>query len=375
MENISTVFDKYKYHIGGCSVIFIILYAIYEHYSDKASIQDKEKENSIVVQTKPEEKFVKAELSHDEFMIFMKTLKTELQNLTMSLVKFNANQIKQKDYKDFRDNLFTKDIIKKSILVDSISAHKDGQDTSNYIVNFGGDHSPEVFKNVIGFRLIKAVIPYTIYTVNSNNLKIRIDEYSSLSDPPTKHSLSLTQGSYTFTEFGHHLQNVINTAGLSGYTVTSDTTNFTYTISNAGQLFTINGRGTTAEAKAAMRLMGFKISDSKTPAKSHTSECSVDHSVHYVDLVISEIPSMACKLSNKGQNIIDRIPFNTSAGGLIYYRSPEGELQTSNYFYPMKLSSLSIQLYDDHGNIYHSSDGDNYFEFEITIVENTELFK
>ena len=62
-------------------------------------------------------------------------------------------------------------------------------------------------------------------------------------------------------------------------------------------------------------------------------------------------------------------------GGLIYYRSPEGELQTSNYFYPMKLSSLSIQPYDDFGNTYDSSNGDNYFEFEITIIENTELFK
>ena len=44
-------------------------------YATKSSFSKgriyKEKENSIVVQTKPEEKFVKAELSHDEFMIFM----------------------------------------------------------------------------------------------------------------------------------------------------------------------------------------------------------------------------------------------------------------------------------------------------------------
>ena len=70
-----------------------------------------------------------------------------------------------------------------------------------------------------------------------------------------------------------------------------------------------------------------------------------------------------------------KIPFNNSSGGLVYYRAPEGELQTSNYFYPMKLSSLSIKLFDDNGNEYDSNNGDNYFEFEITIVENTELFK
>jgi len=40
----------------------------------------------------------------------------------------------------------------------------------------------------------------------------------------------------------------------------------------------------------------------------------------------------------------------------------------------MKLSSLRIQLFDDNGNKYDSNNGDNYFEFEITIVENTKLF-
>ena len=83
---------------------------------------------------------------------------------------------------------------------------------------------------------------------------------------------------------------------------------------------------------------------------------------------------MACKMSSKGKQIIARIPFNNVSGGLVSYRAPEGELQTSNYFYPMKLSSLRIQLFDDNGNKYDSNNGDNYFEFEITIVENTKLF-
>ena len=42
----------------------------------------------------------------------------------------------------------------------------------------------------------------------------------------------------------------------------------------------------------------------------------------------------------------------------------------------MKLSSLNIQLYDnDSTNLYSGNGGHNYFEFEITIVKNTELFK
>ena len=303
---------------------------------------------------------VKAEISHEEFLLFMKTLKKELQNLTQSMMQFNANKIKDKDYLDFKKDLFTKDIVKKSILVDSISAYKEGQKTSNYIVNFGGDNTPEVFKNVIGFRLLNAIVPYTVYTVNDNNKNIKIDSTS----------FDLVPGSYTFTQLGNHLQTQINASALTGYTVVSDTTTFKYTISHASS-FIIKWSEVTGYS---YRLFGFE-KENTSSSNSQTSEYSVDHSIHYVDLVINEIPSIACKISSKGKQIISRIPFNNVSGGLIYYRSPDSELQTSNYFYPMKLSSLSIQLFDDNGNEYDSNNGDNYFEFEITIVENTSLFK
>lgn len=353
--------EKYKYHIGGSGVALIIAYMIYNTFISKAEDLNQDNKSSIIIQKEPDNKFVKAEISHEEFLVFMKTLKDELQNLTKSLVKFNANQIKNKEYLDFKKNLFTKDIIKKSILVDSISSYKEGQKTSNYIVNFGGSNSPEVYKNVIGFRLVNAIIPYTVYTVNDNNKNIKID--STLFD--------LVPGSYTFTELGNHLQTQINASALTGYTVTSEPTTFKYIITHASS-FTIKWSEVTGYS---YRLFGFEKEDTSGSSNTYTSTYSVDHSIHYADLVINEIPSIACKMSSKGKQIIARIPFNNSSGGLIYYRAPEGELQTSNYFYPMKLSSLSIQLFDDNGNEYDSNNGDNYFEFEITIVENTELFK
>ena len=352
--------DKYKYHIGGTSIALIIVYMLYNTIMNKDE-EYKEEKSSIVIQKEPDNKFVKAEISHEEFLVFMKTLKSELQNLTQSLVKFNANQIKNKEYLDFKKNLFTKDIIKKSILVDSISAYQEGQKTSNYTVNFGGSNSPEVYKNVIGFRLVNAIVPYTVYTVNDNNKNVIIDSTS----------FDLVPGSYTFTQLGNHLQTQINASALSGYTVVSDTTTFKYTISHSSS-FTIKWSEVSGYS---YRLFGFEKEDTSGSTNTYTSTYSIDHSIHYADLVIDEIPSIACKMSSKGKQIIARIPFNNSSGGLVYYRSPEGELQTSNYFYPMKLSSLSIKLFDDNGNEYDSNNGDNYFEFEITIVENTELFK
>jgi len=350
--------EKYKYHIGGSTIGLILLYLVYDSFIKKSYISNKE---PIITFKEDKKEVVKAEISHEEFLIFMKTLKKELQSLTQSMMQFNANHIKTNNkYKDFRDKLFTKDIIKKSILIDSISAYKDGQKTSNYIVNFGSSNSPEVYKNVIGFRLVNAIIPYTIYTVNDNNKNIKIDSTS----------FNLVPGSYTFVQLGNHLQTQINDSALSGFTVSSDTTTFKYNISHSSAFIIkwseIDGY--------SYRLFGFEKEDTSS-SNSQISTYSVDHSIHYADLVINEIPSIACKMSSKGKQIIARIPFNNSSGGLIYYRAPEGELQTSNYFYPMKLSRLSIQLFDDNGNEYDSNNGDNYFEFEITIVENTELFK
>ena len=350
--------EKYKYHIGGSTIGLILLYLVYDMFTKKSDVSNKE---PIIKFKKDEKEVVKAEISHEEFLIFMKTLKEQLQNLTQSMMQFNANHIKtHSKYKDFRDKLFTKDIVKKSILIDSKSVNADP--TNNYVVNFGGDIYPEVFKNVIGFRLVKATVPHTLYNVNDKNKKIVLNDSSDK-------TINLSPGSYTFVQLGNHLQNSINSQGLSGFTVTSNTTNFKYTISHPSTLFSIKWSDSNSNI-----LFGFSNSDT-IRSTSHTSENAVDQTKHFVDLVIPEIPSIACKMGSKKQ-VIDRIPLNSPSGSLVYYRSPEAELQTHNYFYPMKLSSLNIQLYDNDSNdFYECNNGHNYFEFEITIVKNTELFK
>ena len=51
------------------------------------------------------------------------------------------------------------------------------------------------FDNVIGFRLIKAMVPNSIYTVNDNNKNIIIQMSGS-----SEVSINLTSSSYTFNE-------------------------------------------------------------------------------------------------------------------------------------------------------------------------------
>jgi hypothetical protein len=358
--------EKYKYHIGGSTIGLILLYLVYDMFTKKSDVSNKE---PIITFKKDEKEVVKAEISHEEFLLFMKTLKEQLQSLTQSMMQFNANHIKtHSKYKDFRDKLFTKDIEKKSILIDSVSLNPD--DTSNYVVNFGSDIYGEVFKNVIGFRLVKATIPHTIYNVNDINKKIILNDDPDNKDNPDK-TINLSPGSYTFVQLGNHLQNSINShSSLTGFTVTNNTNNFKYTISHSSEFIIKWSKSGTG----SHTLFGFNNSDTIN-STIHISDNTADQTKHFVDLVIPEIPSIACKMGSKKQ-VIDRIPLNSPSGSLVYYRSPEAELQTHNYFYPMKLSSLTIQLYDnDSTSLYSCNNGHNYFEFEITIVKNTELFK
>jgi len=356
--------DKYKYYIGGSTISIILFFII---YNNLVNIDDTK-----LIKPNKEKNNIKTEISHEEFLLFMKTLKNELRNLTQSMMEFNANHIKtHSNYKNFRDKIFTKDIIKKNIIVDSISSESDN--TSNYIIRFGGENTPEVYKNVIGFRLINASFPYTFYTVNDNNNKLIINGLT----------VRIPKGAFTFLELGFLLADNIKLldadadagANFSSFAVVPDTYTFKYTIKSrtnpeGAPTFTLSW----PDESSAHRLFGFKNIEYKNKSE-YTSNYSADHSIHYVDLVIKEIPSIACKITSKGKEIIARLPFSTQPGSVIQYRAPEGELQTSDYFYPMKLNKLSIQLFDDHGGIYDSNNGDNSFEFELTIIKNTDLFK
>ena len=98
---------------------------------------------------------------------------------------------------------------------------------------------------------------------------------------------------------------------------------------------------------------------------SHTFPNVVDHSIHFLDLVIPEIPYIACKHNMSGKNIIDRIPLDESGGELIHYTS----FDEPRYFYPINLSKINIQLYGDSNDIlYDGQNSDNSFEFEITML-------
>ena len=268
------------------------------------------------------------------------------------------NREKVEDYEIIRNKYFTPEIRKIRLMIESKNVTQDsGKDTSNYKINFENNTSNSTsgygnFDNVIGFRLMRANIFNSLYTLNENNKNVSIHG----------HSITLTLGTYTFKELGDHLQDRINaTTGLTGFVVESNTLTYKYNISS-GSSFTIEWASVEGYSH---RLFGFN-NENILGSSSYDSDNVVQQSNQFVDLVIPEIPYIACKRNSIGKHLIDRIPLDCPQGSIMHYSN---DYNPVNYFTPINLNSLTIQLYEDTTDKhYRCQNNDNSFEFELTIL-------
>lgn len=298
------------------------------------------------------------------------------------------NHVETSVYKTNRDKYFTKDIESRSILVDTNNIQKTSSfNTNDYTYNLfsqtnnndenttGGYDS---YKNVIGFRLIRAIIPNTAYTINDMNNSI---VYSTTSGTNETITITLINGYYTLD----NLANAFTDASYSGTpTLTSAnkiTTSKVTIPTPANHKFkfqcdttSVNFKflwDTNDKTKNAARLFGFYHTTSAS-ATSHTSDFVPDMSNHFVDIVVDEIPKIACKDNSTGKNTIERIYMDNDYGSMKIHESLIYSEQ--NYFYPITLEKLSIKLYSDDGKtLYDSQNANHSFEFEITTLKNPEL--
>jgi len=316
------------------------------------------------------------------------------------LRELNNNFLNNTDkltYLKHRNSLFTKDIEKRIIVVDSHNLHKtDDFNTSNYVFKFtnDSDNNVGIFNNVIGFRLLKGSIRSPAYNVNVTNNKI----YYRVVNDQTIHEITINPGSYTLRQLQDVFSNTTITESL--FVSYSDTNNEHFNsdsnASNNVQYCTSNcttsgGTGISFKffhangftilwnynqiARGAAKLFGF-IQREHTSTQNNIgghfiqSSKTPDISLHYVDLVIPEIPEIACKHNSYGKDIIERITLNRSSGDYVHFVNDDN---LNNYFFPIKLHQLTIQLYSENKEFYFSNNAENFFEFEITKVNNLEL--
>ena len=244
-------------------------------------------------------------------------------------VKF-MNMNNAEEYEKIRNKYFTPEISKIRLLIDTKNlSHDNSHNTSNYTIHFNKNNNNssggyDVLTNVIGLKLIKAIIPNSTYQVNNNNKNIIINHDN------VDISINLNIGSYTFEELGDEFLNQL--------------------LSATGKTFSI-----------------IKNDTSDIISNSVKFENVIQQSNQFIDLVIPEIPYIACKKNPIGYNIIDRIPLDENSGQMIYFVNDDTNFDS--YFHPIILNKLTIQLYEDtHQHFYECQNNDNSFEFEITIL-------
>jgi hypothetical protein len=382
IQDIKSMLKEYSFAFGSGTVLTILVALLYkfsrgekhEIIKEKVIERVTEKPN-IVTESKMivENKKDKSE-ELKQMKILMKEFMNQIKDSSESLVYFNNERKINSNYLNIRNQLFTKDIETKKILIDTKNIVEMGYkyDTSNYIVDIGSNGKyPESFKNVIGFRLVKCIIPVCFFHIKDGHNTFDV----TIIEDKTYSNISLNPGNYNFTEIGTQIQTQLNDTRL-GFTVDSNLyeKESKYEISHSGGgdfYFTFKDNNLS-------RLFGLSLDKNNNSNTSSSgtlkSDFPIDQSIHYVDLVVPEIPHISCKLNSLGQHVIDRIPLIGEAGTLNYYEAPLHEYLTQNYFYPIKLNKLTIQLYEDSENNFYTTNGrDNYFEFEITILKNTKL--
>lgn len=280
-----------------------------------------------------------------------------------------------KNYNDIHRNLFSKQLTSGELVIQSKTYQTTSSfNSSNYTATF------DEVKHVIGFQLKSANIRVPQYNINTTNNQIKF----KISGSETIHTITINPGSYTVTELadvlqitdGTKVQHVDRSDVLASLTgtyynstatgVLANTTGMKFKLVHSSQIkFLWNHSNVT---KGAAKLFGFYPVESDSFATDHYSDKPPDLSQHYVDLVIPEIPGIACKRSifNGGRlDIVARIHLTEPRGEYVCYK-PDNYVV--NYFTPIRLSQLTIQLYSDNNVEFDSQNTDNDFVFEVTVL-------
>jgi len=218
-------------------------------------------------------------------------------------------------------------------------------------------------KNVIGFNLVKALVPNVRYTINESN-------YNKLLHDSV--ALTLKKGVYTVHNIGTCFQSL-------GPKHSSESPTFTYNSNGLGAendgKFSWSGElktsDTSAGSKSIARIFGLKYDGtSKKYISTTTAHFQADtRANHFYDIEIVEIPSIACYQTEYSNNIVARINVNSPFSGLDEYTVSDGTY-IDEKFQPQRLNKITIRILDEFGQVIDLSGVDSYFTFEALVLKN-----
>jgi len=280
------------------------------------------------------------------------------------------NNRKYSDYSEMRNKYFSPDVRCDRIVVDS--SNHSTTNKNEYIVRFdeSKDHSTEgygVYKNVIGFKLISCCISNRLNTVHSNNNKLTVIDHNESS-----YDIELDVAVYTVSSLKNHLKTKLDTSTGLTFDITVDPEDvLTISETSGPHNFSLNFLDSLKSNNSSIgTLLGFPY-DNLSGTNTYTGNHAVKLRTGFVDLVIPELPYMACKKNPQSKKLVERISLTSETNRFIFH-SPE-DYSINNYFTPINLDRITIQLFDENKDIPYNSMHDNFFEFEIITLHNTDI--
>ena len=307
-----------------------------------------------------------------------------LQHATNLLVK-KENMGIMYELKDAKDevvnNLFSKEIEVQNILIDTTNFddHIEVFNKNNFYVNLESFGGP--FKNVIGFRLKKTILRNLPWTIHPGNNKIILSdgtqditfttESYGYYDESSLQALMIDNTKWTRSDSGGN-------APFDSFTINSLDHILTYTVQSDGSVSfdRFHFKKNYDNGSSLQRLLGFNRVDDHlfvSPFPVGRGDYPVDFSTHFLDIVVDEIPYIACKKNKTNAHVIDRIGITMAPGSIGVHQTNPIEYKTQNYFFPIKLNRLTIKIFSDHHDILYGKQVDSCFEFEISMLRNTKL--
>jgi hypothetical protein len=259
---------------------------------------------------------------------------------------------------------------------------------------------PNHFKNVLSIRLSSLQLPNVIYCISNNNnnnsLYISEDILGGV-----KGIVILPDGNYDYITFATLLQTEINTQLItSNFVVTTDSATQKITITNNINTFTMNFivkefvSGVSSEYiinknykqlhcinditelyKKLGWLMGYRKSLYKGE-KSYTSEGIYNGTfTEYIYFILNDfnnsqsqnIIGMFSK-STIGNNILAMIPLNANSFHICFDNGADFIEKKREYFGPVNIQKLKIQLLNQYGEILNLNSMDFSFSLELELA-------
>lgn len=300
------------------------------------------------------------------------------------------DQIKEINIDELNSHsLFNKDYIKFRLLIDTHNINnKDNFNYSSYIFNLTNNHKNITnntggfgkYKNVIGFKFIKSILPNKSYMIDETNNIVKYN--ASNNNASGIITINLKHGRYSVEDLidafpSNSDDNILVNGNIDNSDAAILSNNITYDSITHKYEFTTSNSNTEIQflwgsytTNSAATILGFNNINSLNYSSSIKSQKPPDLSTHYVDLIVKEIPYISCKNNPQGYHIIERIPLSGEHGVNTIYEPNINE--NENYFIPIDLNKLSIELRDPINGVFYKTNTNHSLEFEVTMIRNNQ---